>query len=77
MYSKEMFAAELDMFLAGKVIECQAIAKWAYNVRLENLSSIDSEVSRWLLQLGAMDMGEEFEWSREELAALVSTARAG
>jgi hypothetical protein len=76
MYSKERFAAELDVLLAGKAIEYKAIAKWAYNVRLENISSIDPEVSRWLLQLGAMDMGEEFEWSREELAALVSTARA-
>lgn len=76
-YSSQMFSAELEEFLATREsIDYVKIARWAYATRLRNLASIDHKVSNWLLQLGAMDMGTEFELTREELQELIRVARS-
>lgn len=76
-YSSQMFSAELEELLAARdSIDYAQIARWAYATRLRNLESIDHNVSNWLLQLGAMDMGTEFEFTREELQELIRAARS-
>ena len=76
-YSSQMFSAELEELLAARdPIDYVQIARWAYATRLRNLESIDRNVSNWLLQLGAMDMGTEFEFTREELQELIRAARS-
>lgn len=76
-YSRNRFAAELDGFLhePSEVIDHKKIADWAYKARVDNLDDIDPEVDKWLLQLGAMSMGSEFELSCLELRDLVSRAK--
>lgn len=74
-YTKETFAQELNDLLSNVGIEHKRIAAWAYETHLRNLESIDPSVSEWLIQLGAMDMGKEFEFSRNEIASLIATAR--
>ena len=76
-YSSQMFSVELEGLLAaGDPIDYVQIASWAYVTRLKNLESIDHNVSDWLLQLGAMDFGPEFEFTREQLQELISVARS-
>jgi hypothetical protein len=74
-YTREIFARELDVFLSTEHIDHKKIAAWAYETRLRNLEAIDSGVSEWLMQLGAMDMGKEFEFSIEEIASMIAVAR--
>ena len=76
IYSSHEFSLELENILTSREsIDTQQIAAWAYETRLKNVSSIDPQVSDWLLQLGAMDMGAEFEFTREELENIVRVAR--
>lgn len=75
-YTREMFAADLERLLNEGSTDFKQIAKWAYATRLTHLGEIDAEVSDWLLRLGAMDMGSEYEWNKEELRDLVAKARA-
>jgi hypothetical protein len=70
-----MFASDLERYLNGGPVDCGRIARWAYAIRLTHLKAIDADVSDWLLRLGAMDMGSEYEWSEDELRALVAKAR--
>lgn len=76
-YTKETFARELEELLpnSNSDIEHQKIAEWAYETRTQNLQDIDGDVSKWLIALGAMTMGPEFEFSRDELKAMVVAAR--
>jgi hypothetical protein len=74
-YTKEIFARDLDVFLSSGDIDHKKIAAWAYEARLRNLEAIDSDVSGWLMQLGAMDMGKEFEFSIEEMASMIAVSR--
>lgn len=77
-YSRNRFAEELDGFLhdpAGTVDHAK-IADWAYKTRLDNLSDMGPDVDKWLLQLGAMSMGTEFEFSERELRDMVDRAKA-
>jgi hypothetical protein len=75
-YTREIFARELDGFLSNDaVIDHKKIATWAYETRLRNLGEIDPKVSEWLMQLGAMDMGNEFEFSGDEIVSMIAAAR--
>jgi len=75
-YSRQNFSQELDHILKrNEEIDCTQIANWAFKTRVENLPSIDPDVSNWMLQLGAMDMGPEFEFTKEELHEIVNQAR--
>lgn len=76
-YSRDRFAAELDGFLHEPLgaIDYKKIADWAYKVRVDNLGKIDPDVDKWLLQLGAMSMGSEFELSDLELRDMISRAK--
>jgi len=51
------------------------IARWAYKVRLDSLRTLDTELLDILDSLALMDMGPEFEWSREDLIALVDALK--
>jgi hypothetical protein len=77
-YSRNRFADELDGFLheSSGMVDCTKIADWAYKVRLDNLGAMDPDIDKWLLQLGAMSMGEEFKFSGLELQVMVDRARA-
>ena len=74
-YTREMFASELEGLLSTSTIEHAKIAAWAFETRLRHLPAIDVPISEWLLQLGAMDMGPEFEFSKEELQSMIGVAR--
>lgn len=77
-YSPNKFAGDLERFLHGPsgTIDRAKISDWAYRVRLDNLNDIDADVDKWLLQLGAMSMGQEFEFSALELRDIVDRAKA-
>lgn len=75
IYTKKMFGQELEDLLSGSVLDHAKIATWAYAIKLANVRNIDPDVDRWLEELGAMDMGEEFELSLNELRDLVATAK--
>jgi hypothetical protein len=76
IYSRDEFAAELERILIrGRNLDCVGIASWAYETRLKHLGAIDTSVSNWLLQLGAMDMGTEFELTMDDLRKIVAEAR--
>lgn len=71
------FARELDALLSsndddGKRIE--RIANWAFSLRFANQRDVDDELDTWLVHLGAMTMGEEFEFTDEEMREMVRTA---
>lgn len=74
-YSKRDFASDLDRLVAPAVVDYSRLATWAYETRLQNLRDIDADVSKWLMELGAMDMGAEFQLSPKDLAGLVERAR--
>lgn len=74
-YTKEIFARDLEGQLLNSEIDHKKIAAWAYETRLRNLGAIDPSVSEWLLQLGAMDMGKEFEFSTDEIVSMIAAAR--
>ena len=76
-YPRHRFADELDRFLhqPSGTIDRAKIADWANRVRLDNLSDIDPDIGKWLLQLGAMSMGLEFELSGPELRDMADRAK--
>ncbi|MCD4500961.1 Uncharacterized protein ChrSV_2584 [Chromobacterium vaccinii] len=76
IYTKRIFGQELEAFLSGEVLDHAKISTWAYATKLNNVRNIDPDVDRWLEELGAMDMGEEFELSLEELMNLVVSAKS-
>ncbi|VVD76042.1 hypothetical protein PPN31114_00876 [Pandoraea pneumonica] len=75
-YTKMMFGQELEVFLSEEVLDYPKIANWAYATKLNNVRDIDADVDRWLEELGAMDMGREFEFSLDELMNLMATAKS-
>ncbi|MGN6480967.1 hypothetical protein [Luteibacter sp.] len=73
------FARELDALLGlnnddGKRIE--RIANWAFSLRFANQREVDVELDTWLVHLGAMTMGEEFEFTDEEMRRMVASSAA-
>lgn len=76
-YSPAKFADELEVLLENRVgiSSCKDVADWAYKTRLNNISDMDPRVKEWLLQLGAMSMGPEFQLSEGELRKFIEKAR--
>ncbi|WP_428036968.1 hypothetical protein [Amphritea sp.] len=56
-------------------IDFDALADWAYKTRLDGLGDFPREILDDLEQLGACNMGPEFEWSRQDLRALLGKLR--
>lgn len=68
--------AQLEYLVArGEKSSVSEIARWAYKVRLDSLRTLDTELLDILDSLALMDMGPEFEWSREDLIALVDALK--
>lgn len=75
-YTKPMFSADLRSFLEQGVVDHAKIADWAYATHLAHVRDVDADVDRWLIELGAMSMGEEFELTLDELRNMVAVAGA-
>lgn len=73
-YTKKMFSRELESLIADREINHSRIAEWAYATKLKHVREIDPDVDRWLEELGAMDMGDEFRLGLAELQHLVAVA---
>ncbi len=73
---QQTIAKELEQLLnRDSSINIPEIASWAYKARLDSLREVDRSVLDILEELGAMDMGPEFEWTETELRGLVSTLK--
>ena len=66
MYTKQQFGQELKEKIKKRE-PVSFIGAWAHNKYYENISSIDLQLGEFLLQLGTMEIGQEFERSYEEL----------
>ncbi|MGN6480969.1 hypothetical protein [Luteibacter sp.] len=76
--SRIQFADELEALLGvnGRPSEhIDEIATWAYRWRLTHQDEVDDEVDAWLLDLGFMSMGQEFELGDVELRQMIVSAR--
>ncbi|UZD66006.1 hypothetical protein [Marinobacter sp. AN1] len=68
---------QLEYLVArGEKSSVSEIARWAYEARLDSLRNLDTELLDLLDSLALMDMGPEFEWSREDLVALVDALKS-
>lgn len=68
---------QLEYLVArGEKSSVSEIARWAYEARLDSLRNLDTELLDLLDSLALMDMGPEFEWSREDLVALVGALKS-
>lgn len=74
MFTRSDFAKGLASAITEFGPQPRAIATWAFQTRVENIGAIDDRVKEWLTQLGAMDLGPEFELSGDELLSLVAEA---
>jgi len=68
-YSKKTFSKDLEALLNNQA-SCHQISKWAYETRLNNLRVLDEEIGDVLNQLGMMEMGPEYEFTKDELWSL-------
>lgn len=78
MYTKKQFGQELKEMVAKRE-EIAAIGSWAHNTYYEHISEIDlkSGLRKFLLQLGTMEDGPEFELSYEKLNEIADKLIAG
>ena len=78
MYTKKQFGKELKDKITRRE-EISAIGAWSHNLYYDCISEIDenSELRRFLIQLGTMEMGPEFERSYEELDEIADRLIAG
>ncbi len=73
---KEEIARQLEELVSKRgAIDVNVVASWAYRARLQSLDDLNREVLDVLEELGSMDMGPEFEWSKAELETLVTELR--
>ena len=75
-YSRDDFSKDLDKIISDSLgcINCKKIGDWACKTRMHNISDIDTDVDDWLIELGAMSMGSEFELSESELREYIFRA---
>ncbi len=78
MYTKQQFGKELKKIVAERK-PISVIGAWAHDKYYEHISEIDqkSGLRKFLLQLGTMEMGVEFEYSYEELEDIADRLIAG
>lgn len=78
MYTKRQFGKELKEMVV-KQENIAAIGAWAHDKYYEHMSEIDSNsgLRKFLLQLGTMEMGPEFQYSYEELEDVANRLIAG
>lgn len=78
MYTKQQFGKELKQKIQRKE-SIALIGRWAHNLYYEHMSEIDvtDGFRRFLIQLGTMEMGREFERSHEELNRIADKLIAG
>lgn len=76
VYTKKQIAKELKQ----KVIHRETaskIGKWAHDMHLEKITDTNILFNQLLLDLGAMSLGPEFEYSYEELNDIADRLIAG
>jgi len=66
MYSKKDFGRELTEEI-NKNFDTGKISWWAHEKYLDHASILDKETYRAIMTIIAMDEGEEFEMTKEEL----------
>ncbi len=78
MYTKQQFGKELKEKVAKRE-KVSAIGSWAHKTYYDHISEIDSNsgIRKFLLELGTMEMGPEFEYSYEELDEIADRLIAG
>ena len=76
MYTKEKFGKELKEIIARRE-PISVIGTWAHDKYYEHISKIDLFLGEFLLQLGTMEIGPEFEKSYEELEDIADRLIAG
>ncbi len=76
MYTQQQFGRELkEKIKMGS--SPSEIGSWAHATYYEYLSQIDLDFGEFLLQLGTMEMGPEFELSYEKLHEIADKLIAG
>lgn len=69
---KQAVVRELEKLVSQDTgVDYDQISNWAYKVRLDSLRELDRETLDVLEDLGSMNMGPEFEWSKEDLQELI------
>ncbi len=78
MYTTQQFGKELKEKVAKREA-ISSIGAWSHDMYYEHISEIDphSGLRKFLLQLGTMEMGPEFERSYEELDKIADKLIAG
>jgi len=79
MYTKQQFGRELKSLLTQQKISAASIGSWAHAKYYDYIDKIDphSGFGEFLLQLGTMEMGPEFERSHKELNNIADRLIAG
>jgi hypothetical protein len=78
MYTLKQFGKELKEKVISRE-EISEIGAWSHNLYYDRISEIDenSGLRKFLIQLGTMEMGPEFERSYEELDQIADKLIAG
>jgi hypothetical protein len=76
MYTQQQFGKQLKEKIRERK-PVSEIGSWAHAAYYEYLSQIDLDFGEFLLQLGTMEMGPEFERSYEELNQIADKLIAG
>lgn len=76
MYTQQQFGKELKEKIRERKSAAE-IGSWAHATYYEYLSQIDLDFGEFLLQLGTMEMGPEFERSYEELNQIADKLISG
>jgi len=66
MYSKNDFGRELSIEVEKK-FNVIRIARWAHEKYLDNCANLDRDTKNVMMTIIAMEEGEEFERTKEEL----------
>lgn len=75
-YSIKNFSKDFEKIISdscGK-IDYEKIADWAFKTNQMNCRDIDPDVDRWLIELGTVSMGPEFEMSESQLREYIFLA---
>ena len=76
MYTKQQFGNELKEMIAKRK-PITIIGAWAHDKYYEHISNIDLPLGEFLLQLGTVEIGPEFEMSYEDLDKIANRLISG
>lgn len=76
MYTRKLFGIDLKNKIEQKEL-IPRIGEWAHAIYLQHIEDIDLEFRDILLRLNTMELGQEFEFSYEELEKIANDLIAG